>query len=127
MNEQLNCIMLIDDDEDDNFFHRIVVEESGFAKSIKISETAVEALEWFQSADRLPDLLFLDLNLPKMNGWEFAEELEKLNLPQRPVIIMLTTSYSPFDKQKAVQFKINGFETKPLDKEKLRDILKKFF
>src|ERR1041384_1610260 len=112
MNEPLNCIMLIDDDEDDNFFHRIVVEESGLAKSIKISETAVEALEWFQSAGNLPpELLFLDLNLPKMNGWEFVEELEKLNLSQRPVIIMLTTSYSPFDKQKAAQFKINGFET----------------
>jgi CheY-like chemotaxis protein len=127
MIEQLNCIMLIDDDEDDNFFHRIVVEESGFARSIKISDTAVDALEWFQSVDRLPELLFLDLNLPKINGWEFVEALEKMNLSTRPVIIMLTTSFSPFDKQKALEFKINGFETKPLDKEKLHAILKKFF
>jgi CheY-like chemotaxis protein len=123
-------VLLIDDDQDDNYFHQLVLEESSLVSGISIAENSFEALSYLRSVERFPDLIFLDANMPKMNGWEFIEEYRKLTNEANlnSIIIMLTTSLNPYDKKKAMNISgLNGFETKPLTPKMLDRILHKFF
>jgi CheY-like chemotaxis protein len=123
-------VLLIDDDQDDNYFHQLVLEESSLVSGISIAENIFEALSYLRSVERFPDLIFLDANMPKMNGWEFIEEYRKLTNEANlnSIIIMLTTSLNPYDKKKAMNISgLNGFETKPLTPKMLDRILHKFF
>lgn len=130
MIQELNCIMLIDDNDDDNFYHKMVIREADITKQIEVAESGFEALDFLKKGDLIPELIFLDINMPAMNGWEFLDEYRKLSEEQkaRIVIIMLTTSLNPADRKKAEKIpEINGFETKPLTVEMLKRIYEKFF
>ncbi|MGC4035148.1 MAG: response regulator [Chitinophagaceae bacterium] len=127
MNDRLKCIMLIDDDEDDNFFHRLVIEESGIAESIKIAESAEDALLLLKNTEFNPELIFLDLNMPRINGLEFLDEFGRIKVDRNPVIVLLTTTAFPFNKETKSQELINAIETKPLTDEKLKSILSRHF
>jgi len=130
MKIKIGCVLLIDDDEDDNYFHRLVLEESSSVENIIIAESSIEALEYIRSEKINPDIIFLDVNMPKMNGWEFIEEYEKIKTHEtlNPVILMLTTSPNRMDKERAKNVpEIKGFETKPLTAESFNKILTKYF
>jgi CheY-like chemotaxis protein len=139
MKKKINCVLLIDDDEPTNFLSQMVIEEAACTNTILLASGGEQALYYLTSQgnfanDRTdhpkPDLIFLDINMPAMNGWEFLEkynELENGN-PGSIVIIMLTTSLNPEDKLKSEGMPhVAGFEHKPLTEEKLDSILRKFF
>jgi CheY-like chemotaxis protein len=137
MNVNLNCILVVDDDEPTNFFTEMILQESGCVKHIKLVQSAQEALEYLIKSEEpgvdpelypSPDLIFLDINMPAMNGWEFLEEYKKLSIADKIIVIMLTTSLFPEDQSKANEMpEISGFEHKPMTPEKLKDILHKHF
>lgn len=131
--------MLIDDDEPTNYLSKMVVASTGCTDSIHVATSGEKALSYLTSGKEIPegsgtfpgpDLIFLDINMPAMNGWEFLEQYKKLD-PQHKgniVIIMLTTSLNPDDKWKSGEMtEIAGFENKPLTKEKLERILARYF
>lgn len=125
---KLSCILFIDDDEDDNFFHKLVVREIDPAQEVKIAESGFEALELIRNASVQPGLIFLDINMPKMNGWEFIEEYRKGGSNKETVIIMLTTSLNPADREHAEKIpEIRDFRTKPLNAAMLREIIARYF
>ena len=72
--------MLIDDDDDDNFFHQMVLNEVDVANKVQVAESAFEALDYLREGKQIPELIFLDINMPKMNGWEFLNEYKKLDI-----------------------------------------------
>ncbi len=122
--------MLIDDDDDDNFFHQMVLNEVDVANKVQVAESAFEALDYLREGKQIPELIFLDINMPKMNGWEFLNEYKKLDIHHKAkvVIIMLTTSLNPADEEKANTIpEINGFRSKPLDAKMLKEIIQEFF
>jgi CheY-like chemotaxis protein len=130
MTKKLNCVMLIDDDADDNFFHQIVLRETNITDNIQVVTSGFEALKYLTSESVIPDLIFLDINMPKMNGWEFLQEYNKLNIAQKAkiIIIMLTTSLNPADEAKANNINdVVAFKSKPLTADALEDILNKYF
>ncbi|TMI96954.1 MAG: response regulator [Bacteroidetes bacterium] len=131
MKRKLNCILLVDDDPDDNMFHQIILEEMDVADKIDIVVNGVEAVAYLKKEGHPPpELIFLDINMPKMNGWEFLDQYKHLNTEQkaRVVIVILTTSANPDDIRKAKQIQeVTGFETKPLSKEMMSEILKEHF
>lgn len=132
--KKVNCIMLIDDNKDDNFFHERVIRRSNAADIVVVRESGEEALHYLLSKNDHPEahpcLIFLDINMPGMNGWEFIEEYKKLDseLQGKMVVVMLTTSNNPDDRQKAsVYNELAGFRTKPLTKEMLDEVLEEYF
>jgi CheY-like chemotaxis protein len=136
MNTQLNCILVIDDDEPTNFFTAMILEESGCTRHTKIVQSGMEALEYLIKSETVnpdpefpsPDLIFLDINMPAMDGWEFLEEYKKLNKTQEMIVVMLTTSLFPEDRIKAKELQeISCFENKPLTAEKITSVLEKYF
>jgi CheY-like chemotaxis protein len=130
MKRKLKCIMLIDDNEDDNYIHELILNEEHAAEHIVVTESGFDALEYLQTSKVIPDLIFLDINMPKMNGWEFLDEYNQTGLHKtsQVIIIMLTTSMNPADAEQARKNKIvSGFETKPLSHEMLRKIFLKYF
>lgn len=133
MPKKLNCILLIDDDAAVNFIHNKIIQTSGCAKEIAIARNGLEALEFLKTRDGekypQPDLIFLDINMPVMNGWEFLDKYEELDNEQKgkELIVMLTTSLNPEDKEKAKKIgNINNFHTKPLSLEHLNKILETY-
>lgn len=135
MKRKLNSIVLIDDDEATNFIHKIVIKKADVAEQIIAYQSAKEALSYLTSPLETgnypqPDLILLDINMPVMNGWEFLEEYNKLSKEQQAkiVIIMLTTSENPHDKEKAMGYSIvNGFNNKPLTMDMLRNMYSQYF
>ena len=126
--------MLIDDNGDDNFYHERVIRKNEVADTVILKQTGLDALEYLKSNKNIkenhPNLILLDINMPGMNGWEFIEEYIKIDkqLQSHAVVVMLSTSDNPDDKIKAKFSKgVSDFKTKPLTREKLEDIITKFF
>lgn len=134
MKQKLNCILLIDDDENDNFYHQRIIEKTNVTEKVITYESAKEALDFLKTKQEgtfpQPDLIFLDINMPGMNGWEFLEIYAKLDIEQQGniVVVMLTTSFFARDKERASQIEIiKDFLNKPLTSEILVNIIQTHF
>ncbi len=121
MPKPIQCILLVDDDPDDNFYHQLVINESGLCETVKVAENGVAALQYLtrlEAADyKQPDIIFLDINMPGMNGFEFLAQYHTLPDSQksRVLVMMLTTSMNPIDRGRAEAFnEVKGYYIKPL-------------
>ena len=125
-----NSILLIDDSDSDNFLHTRIVKKTGITDKIIVKNNGVTALEYLKEQIAVdstdPELIFLDINMPGMNGWEFLDEYDKLDEKSKEgiIICMLTTSYATPDIEKAKSNDcIHSFISKPLTTEKLLTVL----
>lgn len=136
--KKVNCILLIDDNSGDNHFHEIIIKEAGSSDHIQIATDGRSALDYIIKSGEpnqsesfpKPDIIYLDINMPGMNGFDFLEEYKKLDekLKAKAVIIMLTTSLNPDDKIKAMTYKeVKEFQNKPLTVEALHETVEKYF
>ena len=127
--------MLIDDNADDNFFHERVINKCHAADAVVSKQTSREALKFLRSLNQTnhkmhPDLIFLDINMPGMNGWEFLDEYKALEegVMRSAIIIILTTSEDPYDKSIVEEMNIaSDFRTKPLSYKMLNEVIEKYF
>ena len=131
MKKKLNCILLIDDNAADNRYHQIILEEMNITKRIQIAETAMDALDYLKTENQIfPQLIFLDINMPGMNGWAFLEAYQYLygRQKEQSIILILTTSTNPDEKKRAEEITaVNGYKVKPLSEEMLNEILAHYF
>ncbi|MGV3726533.1 response regulator [Hydrogenophaga sp.] len=118
--------ILVDDNEADNVYHEIMIRRAGFTGDVLVFERAQDALEFVRSdALELPTCLFLDINMPQMDGFEFARLAQPV-LQHKPsmIVMMLTSSDAPQDRMRASDMPwIQGFVTKPLTRERVRDMI----
>jgi len=126
--------MLVDDNHSDNFFHEREIKKHNPAIIVIAKNSGKEGLDYLRSTGTteniLPDLIFLDINMPGMNGWEFLHEYHELekDIQSNVIVIMLTTSDNPDDEAKAKNWDfISDYITKPLTKEIMTDIIDKYF
>ena len=115
--------MLIDDNELDNFINKKLIESESFADKVMIHASAQSALEELKkisgNTSSLPDIIFLDIMMPHMDGFGFLEEFNKLPdaVKKHSKVVMLSTSESFKDLNKANQDKnVYKFLNKPLNK-----------
>lgn len=123
--EKLDCVLLIDDDEATNFYHRLILEEACAGVHIQSVTSAEEGLDFLQSkgvyANRpKPGIIFLDINMPGMTGWDFLKHYNELprDIHERAVVAMLTTSMNPDDRERSGEIPaVKEFVHKPLTAE----------
>ena len=124
-------ILLVDDDADDQFIFLDAMSEIDSGIECLTAETCTEALTMLKAIVPPPSLIFLDLNMPFMNGFACLDEIKKdADLKQIPVIIF-TTSSDLSDKKRAKELGAEIFFTKTANfkllKEKLLDIFNSDF
>jgi CheY-like chemotaxis protein len=134
MTRKINTILLIDDDQATNFLHKMVIKKANCAEHVHVELNGESAVHYLTTPIEgrypQPDLIFLDINMPRMNGWSFLEEYQKLNADQKgaAVIVMLTTSLNPDDIEQSRRFsEISEFRSKPMTQPMLLEIIEKYF
>jgi len=118
-----NCL-LIDDNYIDNFVTRKILEASNFAESITVVRSAQEAIAALGNKSIQPDVIFLDVRMPGMGGFEFLEDYDKIEIDKTDIkIFMLSSSLDPLDMRKSTDNKyITQFIHKPLTQKALEEL-----
>lgn len=122
-------IMIVDDNPVDLFVGKRTMEISGYAKNVLLQSSAVEALKYLkENADqpkRLPNIIFLDLNMPLLNGFQFLQQFQALShrVTSDCKVVILSSSSAPRDINKLKNNPaIIKILTKPLDQHKLWEL-----
>lgn len=130
MKQALSIILLVDDNRADNYLNELIIEQEGIDAEILMASNGAKAVELLQERQREgappPELIFLDLNMPKLNGWEFLDFYETFHKKtgQTSAIVLLTTSMNPEDEEHAKTIPlVTKFLQKPLTSEAMQDIL----
>jgi CheY-like chemotaxis protein len=100
-------VLLVDDNEIDNFINERIITSSSFCENVIVRNSADGALNYLKeiagSEDKIPDIIFLDLNMPVKDGFGFLEDFSKLGdaITKHSKVIVLSSSISPEDINKA--------------------------
>lgn len=120
-------IFCIEDDYVTNIYNEIVFSKIEGVKEVRVFGDSIKALFEIKAAEQKPHIIFLDINMPKMNGWEVVKNIEESPydfLANPYYVFMLTTSLSQVDRKKSDESPlVKGFIEKPLTKEKIQEIL----
>ncbi|MBC6997731.1 response regulator [Cytophaga sp. FL35] len=126
MNEALKSICIIDDD---------AISVFGLKRALKkydgetdpnplVFENGQDAIDEFEELiegnQPLPSVIFIDLNMPIMNGWEFVEEFKRIHPSEKttPLILIMSSSIDPADAEKAKSYGLDdNYLSKPVSKE----------
>lgn len=130
----IQSVLLVEDQPPMNFLNKMILLESNKVQSIDIALNGEEALSYLNnqtaSGKPFPSIIFLDLNMPRMNGWEFLEEykLYDESLRENTVIVILTSSTNPEDQAKGEQHHmVDLYRLKPITEELIDEIVSQFF
>ena len=126
-------VMLIDDNEMDNFINQKIIEANSFADRIYTNTNGLSALEFLNNLyirkdileELLPEVIFVDLNMPIINGFRFIEKFYEMpkEFVEKSKIVILTSSLNEEDREIAKRIRPNIiFLNKPLTKESLSSI-----
>ena len=125
--------MAIEDSAIDQYVIEQMMKKSSFAERIFMSSSAQDALDnldkFTANQEEMPQLIFLDIHMPNMNGFAFLTELEKKygHIKDRMSVIILTTSLDPVDRTTSNSYSnIKMFLNKPLTIDKLQYVRSQF-
>lgn len=119
----IKSIFLIDDDTDDAELFEETLQEINPDISFKRAKDGCHAIEILEEKDYIPDLIFLDINMPRMDGWECLGKLKSKENHKDIPVIMYTTSSHQRDKEIAVKLGAINFISKPTNLKELKTIL----
>lgn len=135
MNKEYNIVMLIDDNEIDNLINQRIIEAANICNHIFTHTGGKSAIDFLKNNEKLvetsgienvlPELIFLDIDMPLMDGFQFLDEFEKL--PETILayckIIMLTSSINNKDAKRSKEYQhVRRFINKPLSKDSLTSL-----
>lgn len=130
---KLHCVMLIDDHYPTNVLHKIEIESTERVEHIITFTSPSEAYNYLLSPQAKtyikPNIIFLDINMPGMNGWEFIKKYKQIdnNLKSDIVILMLSTSTHPKDLENAEKEpEVGGYIYKPLAAEEMMEVINSY-
>ncbi|MDF3821448.1 response regulator [Leptospira sp. 96542] len=119
-------ICIVDDDQIYQFTTKKIISKAGFTGEVLTFSDAEEAFAFIQAEaknkDELPDLIFLDINMPFMDGWQFLDAYQKIKneIPKTISIFLVSSSVDEADTERAAQIpEVTGYIFKPFTKEKL--------
>jgi len=118
-------IFLVDDDVDDQLFFTDALKEIDERIKCTIANNGRDALLQLKNLDTLPEILFLDLNMPFMNGYECLSQLKNENRLSKIPVVIFTTSNDPKDAEITHQLGADVFLSKPNEFNQLRTKLER--
>jgi CheY-like chemotaxis protein len=119
----LKHILLVDDDPINNLITKRKLIKAKPEITLNIVESASEALAYLKNPDKnRPQLILLDINMPDVDGWQFLQEFNQMNMSIK--IIIYTSSIDEYDYEKSKDYpQIQDYIVKPLDEDKVNRIL----
>jgi CheY-like chemotaxis protein len=127
---QNHSICIVDDDEVYKFFVKKILKIKKLAENVLTFPDGEEAYNYIEqnkeNPEKLPDIIFLDINMPIMDGFQFMEEYTKLKakVAKKITIYMITSSIDPIDLERSKKYtEISNFITKPITAEVLQRII----
>ncbi len=122
-------VLLIDDDKVSNFLSSLIIKKTLIAEVVKECLDGQEGLDYLKSlsgSTEIPDILFLDLNMPVLDGWQFLNKFSLLDKRVQMPIYILTSSNYEGDLIKSKEFDaVKGYIVKPLSKDLATAIFEK--
>ena len=120
-------VLLVDDDYVSNFIADHLLNKLNVCNNVSFCRNGDEALKFLKETDEFPEIIFLDINMPVMDGFEFIETFRELNMDKHKTrIIIYTASFTQKDVEMLKGIGFEDFIVKPLTEEKLINILKLF-
>ncbi len=122
---KVKLAVLIDDNDIDLFVQKRFIEINRFAGQVITFRSPLEALDYLSKKNELPEIIFLDLNMPVMDGFEFMERFVTLpeGVTQYCQVVILTSSSSSADRERALRFTaVIDFVSKPLGAHSLEKV-----
>ncbi|RAU81686.1 response regulator [Pontibacter arcticus] len=132
----LELILLVDDDDTTNFLNKRLLEDMQVAKEIMVCTNGRDAIEYLSDAcieasgKKCPDLIFLDIKMPVMDGFSFLDEYQnrQLDAQDHVIIMMLTSSASFYDLERLKNYsRVKKHYSKTLTKHDVQELLQEFF
>jgi CheY-like chemotaxis protein len=130
--KKYRTVMLIDDNEIDNLINQKMIEAASITENIYPHTGAKSAIEFLKNMERLdvaekvlPDVIFLDIDMPLMDGFQFLDEFEKLNdnTKKKCRIVMLTSSINPQDFNRSKKYdNVKLYLNKPLSHDSIQKL-----
>lgn len=121
-------VLLVEDNEGDILLTQDALLEGEIAKDIQVVKDGWEAIQFLEkkNAYRLantPDLILLDINLPKLNGFEVLKKIRSTDAIKNIPVVMLSTSSSDNDIKKSIKYRANYYISKPVNSEDYSEVI----
>lgn len=121
-------LLVIDDDDINIFIIKKIVEKTGFEINMVAKSNGLQAIDYIKETiaehKPLPHLVLIDINMPVMNGWEFVEAYQTLNIEEIVDLYILSSSVYENDIEKTKSYQsVKGFISKPLSIERLKELI----
>jgi CheY-like chemotaxis protein len=126
MQQQIHSIFVADDDEDDHYLLQTAFRVHCPACQLQFAHDGLVLLELLNQSTLIPSLIILDLNMPRLDGFETLQILRHNPLYAKTPIIILTTSDNQSDRQQAFELLASEFVTKPLSLYELTQLVQQF-
>lgn len=134
----LDCILLVDDDFLTNYIHTLAIKRTLIDAHIKDIDNVTEALDFLTKKGKYedktdclrPGIIFLDINMPGLNGWDFMDRYKEIDdtIKAKVIVVMLTNSLNDDDRARAeLDNQIVLFLPKPLRPQTVIDIAEQYF
>jgi response regulator of citrate/malate metabolism len=126
--KKIDLACIVEDDPMHLFITRKYIELSGYVEKILVCKNGKEAYDtlktMFQNSEKLPQVIFLDLNMPIWDGWQFLDEFTKIHVEQKITIYILTSSNNEGDFKKAEKYGLkSNYLVKPIKQSQLKEVL----
>jgi CheY-like chemotaxis protein len=128
--KNINILALVDDDDTYVYITKKIIEKSEQVKEVRVFKNGLDAIDYLKQnindTYELPDVIFLDLSMPIMDGWQFLDEFATMdsNNLKKIIIYICSSSISPHDFNRAKEISaVSDFIIKPITKVKFTEIL----
>jgi CheY-like chemotaxis protein len=128
MPQQKLNIFLVDDDHIYQFTAKKTLESMGFTEQVSVFMNGASAIEYIKEhlndVEALPDVIFLDINMPVMDGWQFVQEFQRLDLGKNVALYMVSSSVDEGDVKRSREFTaISDYIIKPVGRRRFEELL----